>query len=52
MNNSSISLPTSRQTVKIILDEKKEEFQEIYAVVDVVTLDGRVKIFCLEKRID
>jgi c-di-GMP-binding flagellar brake protein YcgR len=48
MNDSSISLPTSRQTVKIILDEEKEELQEIYAVVDVVTLDGRVKVFCLE----
>lgn len=48
MNENSISLPTSRQTVRMILDEMNEELQEIYAVVDVVTLDGRVKVFCLD----
>ena len=48
MNENIVNLPSPRQTVRIIFDEEKVENSEIYAVVDVVTIDGRVKVFCLE----
>lgn len=48
MDKKSIYLPTARQTVRIIPGNDAGSDTELYAVVDVITLDGKVKLFCLE----
>lgn len=48
MKNISTVIPVSRQVVKITESDNSSDAIGAYGVVDVVTLDGRLKLFCMD----